>query len=63
MLYNFVHLNVEDFYLALCYSAAEYCAPVWSRSAHKSGHLERGELNKSVVIVLRDLADRQRMTN
>ena len=23
--------------LALCYSAAEYCAPVWSRSAHKSG--------------------------
>ena len=25
--------------------------------------LERGELKKSVVIVLRDLADRQRMTN
>ena len=23
--------------LALCYSAAEYCAPVWSRSAHTSG--------------------------
>jgi len=22
--------------LALCYSAAEYCAPVWSRSAHTS---------------------------
>jgi len=22
--------------LALCYLAAEYCAPVWSRSAHTS---------------------------
>jgi len=22
--------------LALCYSAAEYCAPVWSHSAHTS---------------------------
>jgi len=22
--------------LAICYSAAEYCAPVWSRSAHTS---------------------------
>jgi len=25
-----------SFALALCYSAAEYCAPVWSRSAHIS---------------------------
>jgi len=27
--------NLQSSALALCYSVAEYCAPVWSRSAHK----------------------------
>ena len=29
-------LSLRSSALALCYSAAEYCAPVWSRSANKS---------------------------
>jgi len=28
--------NLQSSALALCYPAAEYCAPVWSRSAHTS---------------------------
>ena len=30
------HQRQHSSALALCYSAAEYCAPVWSRSAHTS---------------------------
>ena len=29
-------INLRSSALALCYSAAVYCAPVWSRSAHTS---------------------------
>ncbi len=35
--------------LALCYLAAEYCAPVWSRSSHT--RLEDVQLNKSMRII------------
>src|ERR1043165_1980628 len=35
--------------LALCYSTAEYCAPVWARSSHT--HLLDVELNTSMRII------------
>ncbi len=35
--------------LALCYSAAEYCAPVWSRSSHT--RLVDVQLNTSMHII------------
>jgi len=35
--------------LALCYSAAEYCAPVWSRSAHTS--LVDVQLNSTTRVI------------
>ena len=35
--------------LALCYSTAEYCAPVWTRSCH--AHKVDPELNKSCRII------------
>ena len=35
--------------LALCYSAAEYCAPVWARSAHT--HLVDVQLNSTMRLI------------
>jgi len=37
--------------LAICYSAAEYCAPVWSRSSHTMTNLIDSQLNETMRII------------
>ena len=41
--------TVRSSALALCYSVAEYCAPVWSRSAHT--HLVDVQLNSTMRLI------------
>ena len=45
-----LHLLDTIIALALCHSAAEYCAPVWSRSAHTS-HVDV-RLNSTISLSL-----------
>ena len=45
-----IKIMFVSFALALCYSAAEYCAPVWSRSAHTSR--VDVQLNSTVRLIL-----------